>query len=142
MIDPLATLPGYLLRRASNAMMAMLARELEVTCLTTVEASILTIIQFNDGIRQVELCQILDIKKANMTPRIASLEKRRLVGRKPIDGRSSGLFLTSLGQACQAQAWQIMQAHERAMLAQLGASESVGFAPALVRLWQMGNPKT
>lgn len=138
MIDPLASLPGYLLRRASTAMFAKLARQLEVIGLTPVEGSVLTVINMNLGVTQVELCRLLDIKKANMTPRIAKLEEAGLVRRNRIDGRSSGLFLTEQGAERQKCAWDIMQAHEQNMLTQIGAEHAEHFVPALKILWTLG----
>ena len=75
MQDPLIDLPGYVLRRASSAMMAALAREMEGLGLRSVEATILQILQQQPGLTQSALGRILDIQRANMTPIAARLAK-------------------------------------------------------------------
>ncbi len=135
MTDPLAAFPGYALRRASNAMMALLRKRLEAINLSTIDTSILILIHANEKLKQTELCRLLDIKPANMTPRIARLEASGLVARAKIDGRSSGLLLTKKGIETRDRAWEIMSDHEIRLMARVSADHVDHLVPALESLW-------
>ena len=135
MNDPLKPLPGYALRRASSAMLADLSARLAPLDLRTTEASILVLIEANDGIKQSELCKILDIQRANMTPIIARLEARLLITRTAVDGRSQGLTLSISGQNVVLQIKDAMTAHEAYLVARIPAEHLGHFLPALSALW-------
>ena len=81
MSDPLATLPGYVLRRASTAALSGLNRRLAPLGLRHVDASLLLILGARPGTTQSEAGRLLDIQRANMVPIVARLETRGLVGR-------------------------------------------------------------
>ncbi len=136
MKDPLTDFPGYVLRRASSAMMAAFARDIEVLGLRTVEATILQIIQENSGISQSALGRLLDIQRANMTPIAARLEARGLVRRIPSDGRSLGLELTDMGQDLAQQVRLRVEAFEAEVFAAVATEHRPHLLPALRAIWQ------
>jgi DNA-binding MarR family transcriptional regulator len=134
-VDPLKDLPGYALRRASSAAMQKLARTLSELDLRPTEASVLLVIEANPNITQSEIGRMLDIAGANMAPLIGRLEKRELLQRQPVDGRSHGLQLTPRGRALNVRAKKLMQAHEEALLAKIPASHRDVFLTTLHALW-------
>lgn len=134
MDDPISHLPGYALRRASNAMMAAFAQALEPTGLRASEATALTLINANPGIAQSRLCAALDIQSANMTPMLTRLEQRGLVERKPVDGRTNGLYLTEKGADLANQVQLIIDAHETALVARIPEEHRAHILPALQAL--------
>jgi DNA-binding MarR family transcriptional regulator len=129
--DPISHLPGYALRRASNAMMAAFAQALEPTGLRVSEATALTLIHANPGIAQSRLCAALDIQSANMTPMLTRLEQRGIVERKPVNGRTNGLYLTDKGAAVTQQVRAIIDAHETALVARIPEAHRAHIVPAL-----------
>jgi DNA-binding MarR family transcriptional regulator len=134
MDDPISHLPGYALRRASNAMMAAFAQALEPTGLRVSEATALILIKANPGIAQSRLCAALDIQSANMTPMLTRLEQRGLVERKPVDGRTNGIYLTAKGEAVARQVHHIIDAHETALVARIPEVHRAHILPALQAL--------
>ena len=135
MRDPLLQFPGYVLRRASSAMMSDFAQRLEPLGLKTVEATMLQIIRDNPGISQSALGRMLDIQRANMTPIAARLEARGLVRRTPSDGRSLGLELTESGAELAIRARQIVETFEAELTARIPEEHRAHFLPALLALW-------
>lgn len=134
-VDPLKDLPGYALRRASSAAMQKLARELAPLDLRPSEATVLLVIEANANITQSEIGRMLEIAGANMAPLIGRLEKRELVGRQPVDGRSHGLVLTPSGRALCARVRKVMKAHEDDLMARIPASQRAAFVATLQALW-------
>lgn len=134
MDDPISHLPGYALRRASNAMMAAFAQALEPTGLRASEATALILIKANPGIAQSRLCAALDIQSANMTPMLTRLEQRGLVERKPVNGRTNGLYLTDKGASVANQVHAIIDAHEAALVARIPEEHRAHILPALQAL--------
>lgn len=110
--DPLETLLGYQLRRASNVMMADLGSRLQAVELRPVEASILTLIDANPGCTQSDLGRSLGIQRANMVPLMVGLTKAGFVDRAPVGGRSQALRLTRTGTERLETVRAIIEAHE------------------------------
>jgi DNA-binding MarR family transcriptional regulator len=136
-VDPLKDLPGYALRRASAAAMQRFARKLSQLDLRPTEASVLMVIESNPNITQSEIGRMLDIAGANMAPLISRLEKRELVGRHPVDGRSHGLELTVTGRELNLRAKKAMKSHEQELLAKIPAGHRAAFLAALHALWDV-----
>ena len=134
-VDPLKNLPGYALRRASAASMQKLARDLTKLDLRPAEASVLMVIESNPNISQSEIGRMLDIAGANMAPLISRLEKRELVDRHPVDGRSHGLRLSAAGRALTLRAKQTMKSHEDDLMAKIPTADRAAFLAALHALW-------
>lgn len=132
--NPFAGHLGYLLRRASNAIISELAQRLDAVGLKVSEASILLLIECNPRITQSELGRMLGIKRANMVPLAAGLQARKLVTREPVDGRSHGLVVTGAGRKACADAREIMEEQERLVLDRLGGDDRLARS-LLTRLW-------
>jgi DNA-binding MarR family transcriptional regulator len=134
-VDPLRDLPGYALRRASSAAMQKLARELAPLDLRPSEASVLMVIEANPNITQSEIGRMLEIAGANMAPLVSRLEKRALVARQPVDGRSHGLELTAAGRALCVRARKVMRSNEEDLLAKIPPAQRATFVSMLQALW-------
>ena len=121
MIDPLTDYPGYLLRRASAAAMANLAKRLKSLDLSPTEATILNVIDANPNANQSDIGRLLDIARANMAPLVARLAGRKLIDRQPVDKRSHGLVLTRAGRTLAAKIKKVFAEHETALLSKIPA---------------------
>jgi DNA-binding MarR family transcriptional regulator len=71
--------------------------------LTVEQFSVLTVLFYENGINQQELSQRLDRNKATITRVIATMERNRLIVRKPdrSDARGKLIFLAGKGRALQ-----------------------------------------
>jgi DNA-binding MarR family transcriptional regulator len=134
--DPLANLPGYLLRRASAAALTELNERLAPFGVRHADVSLLLLIGANPGITQSQAGRVLDIQRANMVPLIARLEKRKLIERTPVDGRSQALRLVPAGRALLAKAHAEVQAHETGLLERVPEDLRPHVRPILLALWQ------
>lgn len=135
MEDPLAELPGYILRRASIATMNRLHEHLAPLGLRATEASVMLLIGAHEGVTQSDVGRLLGIKRANMVPLTAKLEGRGLLGRKHINGRSQGLFLAEVGQALLKELRLTIARHEQDTLDRVPAHLRQHVIPILVAIW-------
>jgi DNA-binding MarR family transcriptional regulator len=115
--------------------MQKLARELAPLDLRPSDASVLVVIEANPNITQSEIGRMLEIAGANMAPLVSRLEKRELVERQPVDGRSHGLELTAAGRALCVRARKVMKAHEEDLLAKIPPGQRAAFISMLQALW-------
>jgi DNA-binding MarR family transcriptional regulator len=110
--DPLERWLGYRLRRISAAAMAdvgpMLARE----GFTASLAAVLLMIEANPGRTQAQIGRALAIKRANIAPMIARLERDTLIVKESIDGRSFGLNITANGKKVAKKLAAVFSAHD------------------------------
>ena len=123
MLDPLDGHLGYQLRRASAVFMADLAESLASLRLRPTEASALMVIGANPEVTQSDVGRLLGIQRANMAPLIAGLDKRGLIERGAIDGRSQGLRLSATGIAVTTKTRAAVEAHEARFLPHLTADQ-------------------
>jgi DNA-binding MarR family transcriptional regulator len=110
--NPLESLLGYQLRRASQAILDDLVSALEDFSLRPTSLSVLLLVASNPGITQSRIGQVLAVERANMTPITASLTKQRFLTRSRADGRSHGLRLTEEGKAVVAKIRRRIANHE------------------------------
>lgn len=115
--------------------MQKLTRELAPLDLRPSDASVLIVIEANPNITQSEIGRMLEIAGANMAPLVSRLEKRELVDRQPVDGRSHGLALTAAGRALCVRARKIMKSHEADLMAKIPAAQRAAFISMLQALW-------
>ena len=135
MHDPLTRYPGYVLRRASAAALTTLNERLAPLQLRHADVALLMLIEATPGISQSQAGRILEIQRANMVPFIARLEKKALIERQQIDGRSRALQLTPSGQFTLAQARRLVDAYEMELLSQVPEPLRVHVLPILIALW-------
>lgn len=135
MTDILRDRPGYALRRAANAMMTELARRLGTIDLRIAEASVLLLVDDRTDATASEIGRTLDIQRANMVPLLSRLEDAGLIVRKPIDGKSQAVLLTSEGKARRAQADAITTAFEDDLMGRIAPEHRDHLVPALGALW-------
>jgi DNA-binding MarR family transcriptional regulator len=135
MKDPLDSLPGYLLRRASAASLSELNQRLMPLQLRHIDASLLLLINANPDITQSDAGRMLDIQRANMVPLIARLETQGLVSRRQVDGRSQALFLTPVGQDVLKEAQHLVETYEAELTSRVPAEMQAHIVPILRALW-------
>jgi len=136
MRDPLVHSPGYSLRRASNAMMALLGSRLAEHDVRLVEATVMLLIAENPNITASKVGAILDIQRANMVPLLKRLEDGGLIGRTPIDGKSQGLSLTEAGAAKMEAVRATLDRFEAELIARVPPEHRDHLIPALDALWR------
>jgi len=136
--DPVVSRLGYLLRRASSAMMTDLGGALAEVGLRPVEGTILILVGANPGCIQIELGRMLGIKRANMVPLVSGLAGRGYLEKTPVDGRSLALTLTEAGEAMRRQVEQIMDAHEARFARSLAGQDQAALRTALLTIAQAG----
>ncbi|MEC3947990.1 MarR family winged helix-turn-helix transcriptional regulator [Sphingobium sp. HWE2-09] len=132
--DPVASHLGYLLRRASAAVMAALGARLAAIGMRPVEGTILILVGANPGCIQSDVGRMLGIKRANMVPLIAALANKGLIDKSPVDGRSLALSLTAAGEAARARVEAIMAAQEAQVERMLAGQDVLLLRQALCRI--------
>ena len=135
-VDPLARLPGYLLRRASSATVAELNERLAPLGVRHADVALLMLIDGRSGLTQSEAGRILDIQRANMAPFVARLYRRGLIERRRVDGRSQALALTAAGRSLLAESRAVVDAYERALLRRVPTDLRPMVVPILMALWK------
>lgn len=112
LVNPLESLLGYQLRRASQAMLDDLVATLASLDFRPTSASVLLLIEANPGITQSRIGQALAVERANMVPMTAKLIEVGIVTRSRADGRSHGLHLTEKGKKVVAKVRKRIADHE------------------------------
>jgi DNA-binding MarR family transcriptional regulator len=137
--DPLLSLTGYALRRASLASQAKLGQRLAPLELRPYEATLLLLVEASPGVTQSEAGRLLDIQRANMVPVVARLAARGLIQRKPVDGRSQGLWVTRSGQSFMQKVHRIVDTDEAALMRRIPEKLRPMVLPILMALWNPQN---
>lgn len=132
--DPLAGLPGYVLRRAANAMMAELAGRLAAIELRVSDATVLLLIGERSDMTSSEIGKALDIQRANMVPLLGRLERATVIERQPIDRKSQAIVLTPAGLLALARVREITGQFEKDLLDRIPTAHRAHFVPALQAL--------
>lgn len=134
LVEPLSGLPGYLLRRAANAMMAELATRLDALELRISEATVLLLLDGRADLTSSDIGKILDIQRANMVPLLARLEAAGLIRREPLDRKSQAILLTDDGRTCHARVEMLTREFENDLLARIPSDHRPHLIPALQAL--------
>lgn len=121
--NPLEKCTGYMLRRASAAVMADLAQALAPLNLRASEASIILYVSENPGSMMSEVGEALGIKRTNLGPIIKLLQARGLISRKRIDGRSQALYVSEGQSELPEQIRATIEDHETRCFTGLSPSE-------------------
>jgi DNA-binding MarR family transcriptional regulator len=113
-ISPLPERIGYALRRAQLAVFKDFIRTCAEFDIRPAQYSVLTVIENNPGLKQIEISTALGIKRTNLVALIDHLEQRGLARREPVptDRRSYALYLTSKGKAFMQRAHASVAQHE------------------------------
>lgn len=135
MDDALRSNPGYVLRRASAAMMANLTARLAPLGVRPTEATVLMLIDDHPGITQSSIGRTLQIKRANMTPLAARLAEQGLIEGRRVDGRSTGLYLSAAGAELTRCVRETTDAHEAMVLSLIPEIHRAHLLPALEAIW-------
>lgn len=123
-ITPLPDAIGYMLRRAHLVVVKnfmTICAELDIR---PAQYGILTVIENNPGLKQIDVSLALGIKRTNMVALIDALQKRDLVRRVTVrsDRRSYALHLTPKGKAFMSKLRAHVARHEEEVSAALGAN--------------------
>jgi len=129
--DPLAELPGYVLRRAANSMMGELAARLAALDLKISDASVLLLITGRDDMTSSEIGKVLDIQRANMVPLLNRLESAGLIARRPLDRKSQAIVLTPAGRTRLGEVQSLTHKFEADLLGRISDADRPHFMPAL-----------
>ena len=100
-IAPLPNAVGYMLRRAHLVVVKNFMTVCKELDIRPAQYGILTVIENNPGLKQIDVSLALGIKRTNMVALIDALQKRDLVRRVTVrsDRRSYALHLTPKGKA-------------------------------------------
>jgi DNA-binding MarR family transcriptional regulator len=138
-LGPLTEYVGYALRRAQVALFGDFIRTLAEVDLRPAQFSVLTVIDGNPGLLQSRAGGALGIQKANFVPLLRELERRGLVRRVPLDGRSNGLHLTGAGKRLLARARRLHDEHHGRIAALIGDAERPQLLASLAKLAALAN---
>lgn len=121
--DPLENHIGYQLRRAAMLIQAELTLALKELDLIPGAASILLVLANKKDFIQMELSHLLGIKRTNISPMVVSLEKRGLVSRSSLDGRSQYVKLTDQGVKQIPKILLCLEQHAKNSFSRLSGNE-------------------
>ncbi len=135
MLDPLSSLPGYVLSRAAAASLAELNKRLGKIGLRHSDVSLLILVKANPGLTQSDAGKLLDIQRANMVPLVSRLLDQSLISKEPVDGRSQGLLLTAKGKKLLRAAQAVIDDHEVRLQQSIPEDLRPHLLPILHALW-------
>jgi DNA-binding MarR family transcriptional regulator len=135
-LGPLPALLGYALRRAQLAVFQDFHHAVADLSLTPAQFGVLVVIRHNPGLRQSQLAAALGIKRTNLVPLLAELERRGLAERQSAHGdrRATSIRLTAAGGELLALAERLVLAHDHGFDARLGARGRTQLLRLLSRL--------
>ena len=81
--EPLLGLTGYVLRRASTAALGEFSHKLASLDLRPTDAALLVLIDAAPEVTHSEAAETLGLRRPNLVPVVAGLEKRGLIARSP-----------------------------------------------------------
>jgi DNA-binding MarR family transcriptional regulator len=135
LLEPLLGLTGYVLRRASTATLAELNQRLAPLDLRPIDVALLVLLDAAPQVTHSEAAETLGLRRPNLVPIVAGLEKRALLERKRIDFRSEGLVLTGKGRSRLGRALQVIAVHEAQLIERVPEKLRPMVLPILMALW-------
>jgi len=116
-LGPLPEYIGYQIRQAQSAIFRDLQSSFEEFKTTPGEFSLLSLIEANPGIAQVDLATLYRLDKSTLSLVVTRVVKRGLVERRPDpeDGRCMSLWLRRPGQTLLARMRRCVEAQEQLM---------------------------
>jgi DNA-binding MarR family transcriptional regulator len=139
--EPIESHIGYQLRRAAMLIQADLTTVLKELELIPSAASILLVLANNKDVIQMELSHLLGIKRTNISPMVVSLEKRGLLSRSSLDGRSQYVKLTDQGVKLIPQIFRCLEQHAKNSFSLLSNSDVSELNEALTFTQGLLDPK-
>ena len=133
--EPLLRLTGYVLRRASTAALAELSHQLAPLDLRPIDAALLVLLDAAPQVTHSEAAETLGLRRPNLVPIVAGLEKRGLIERNKLDFRSEGLALTEQGSALLGKALQVIEPYEEQLIQRVPEKLRPMVLPILMALW-------
>jgi DNA-binding MarR family transcriptional regulator len=130
---------GYMLRRAQLAVFADFSALQRGSVVRPGQFSVLAVIGNNPGLSQSQLCDALNIKRANLVAVIDHLELLGLVRRDPsaTDRRSNELQLTEAGESALQKAVEDQATHEARVTRLLGTAGRLALLKQLAKLCEL-----
>jgi len=123
-LGQLPYLIGYTIRLAQIAVFRDYQQSFSAFDIRPIEYGILTVIGANPGLKQMQVCGALGIKRGNFVPLLNGLERRKLASRrKAKDQRANALYLTKKGKLLIRKLQEINKAHERKVSASITDEE-------------------
>jgi len=138
--NPLEDLIGYSLNHAARMMMMEFSRRLGELGLGASSASVLLLVNANPGITQSELCLLLGMQRANMTPLMRLLEHRALVRKEPTSSRRQALSITPTGAQLCTRTLGVINEFERDIYATLSATQRKNMLANVKRIGTVFHP--
>lgn len=113
---------GYLVRRAQLVIYQDFAQTYAESGIRPAQYAALTVIERNPGLKQKDVSEALNIKRANFVAMCDELETLGLAKREQIatDRRSYALYLTRKGKALIKKLHALNEVHEARMTAVIG----------------------
>ena len=133
--EPLLRLTGYVLRRASTATLAELTQRLAPLDLRPTDVALLVLLDAAPQVSHSEAAETLGLRRPNLVPIVAGLERRGLLDRKRIDFRSEGLVLTEKGRTLLGKALPVITLHEGQLIERVPEKLRPMVLPILMALW-------
>ncbi|MCW8920507.1 MAG: MarR family transcriptional regulator [Sedimenticola sp.] len=127
---------GFLLADASRLMRRAFQRQLDGSCLTLAQARALIHVSRHEGVRQIDLAELLEVQPITLARLIDQLAENGLVERRPdpTDRRAYQIFLTSKATPHLAEIKRVAKAIREDVLCDLTASETTRFLMTLSHL--------
>ena len=136
--EPLLGLTGYVLRRASTAALAEFSQRLAPLDLRPIDAALLILLDAAPQVTHSEVAATLGLRRPNLVPVVAALQKRGLLDRKRLDFRSEGLVLTQQGGTLLKKVRRIIALHEEQLIERVPPELRPMVLPILMALWGNG----
>jgi DNA-binding MarR family transcriptional regulator len=133
--EPLLRLTGYVLRRASTSTLVELTQRLAPLDLRPTDVALLVLLDAAPQVSHSEAAETLGLRRPNLVPIVAGLEKRGLLERKRIDFRSEGLVLTEKGRTLLGKALRVITLHEEQLIERVPEKLRPMVLPILMALW-------
>jgi len=137
--EPLLGLTGYVLRRASIAALAEFSQRLAPLDLRPIDAALLILLDAAPQVTHSEVAATLGLRRPNLVPVVAGLQKRGLLERTRVDFRSEGLALTQQGGAILKKVRRVIALHEEQLMERVPAELRPMVLPILMALWSHGD---
>lgn len=116
---------GYLIRRAQQLHVAVWARVVS-TEISSVQYSILVLLERHSGASQRELCDLVDLDRSTIAELVSRMERRGLISRRrdPDDGRRNTLEITAKGLSERRRLLPLVEKVQEELVAPLAPEES------------------